>query len=202
MPKIVDHAERRRVIVEALWRVVARGGAAAVSVRSVAAEAGMPKSSIGHYVGTQPQLLSLAVAEMVDYVTAQVSAIDADYMDASSAAEVILTLIPTDSHRRSMSEVWLLLLSQRNAEPELGPILTELNATVLAGIASTLETMQEQGGVAASRDLAIESRRLHALVDGLAIQSLTDPDFLPKDAVRRILTAHLSDLTSPIPVTV
>ncbi|MDQ1250665.1 MAG: hypothetical protein QG597_5044, partial [Actinomycetota bacterium] len=49
MPKIVDHEARRREIVEAMWRIVQREGFAAVSVRSVAAEAGLSKASISHY---------------------------------------------------------------------------------------------------------------------------------------------------------
>ena len=41
MPKRVDHDERRRQIVRALWRITERGGLGAVSFREVAAEAGV-----------------------------------------------------------------------------------------------------------------------------------------------------------------
>ena len=47
MPKIVDHDARRSLIIYALWRVVARDGASAVSVRSVASEAGVSRSGGG-----------------------------------------------------------------------------------------------------------------------------------------------------------
>ena len=81
MPKIVDHDERRRVIVEALWRVVARDGAHEVSVRHVAAEAGMPKSSIGHYVGTMPQLMGLAVDQLIEANTDYLLTLDLIELD-------------------------------------------------------------------------------------------------------------------------
>lgn len=48
VPKIVDHDQRRAYLLDALWRVVASQGAAAVTVRSVAAEAGVSKSNVGH----------------------------------------------------------------------------------------------------------------------------------------------------------
>lgn len=197
MPKIVDHDERRRVIVEALWRVVSRDGASAVSVRSVAAEAGMPKSSIGHYVGTMPQLLSLAIAELVDFVRQQTADFESGSLDLDSATDAFMLMVPTDARRRQMSEVWLLLLSQRNAEPDLAPILNELNVTTLTEIERGLAILRDHGLVHASRDLAAEGRFLHALVDGLAIQSLTDPDFMPKADVRRIIRAQLAELSQP-----
>ena len=197
MPKIVDHEERRRLIVEALWRVVSRDGAAAVSVRNVAAEAGMPKSSIGHYVGTMPQLLSLAIAQMVTFVRAQSADMDRATIDVDKATDAMMTLVPTDARRRQMSEVWLLLLSQRNAEPELAPILSDLNAQVLEGLTEGLTALRSQGLVDPSRDLGREARVLHALIDGLAVQSLTDPDAMPKSDVRDIIKAQLRGLSEP-----
>ena len=197
MPKIVDHEERRRLIVEALWRVVSRDGAAAVSVRNVAAEAGMPKSSIGHYVGTMPQLLSLAIAQMVTFVRAQSADMDRATIDVDKATDAMMTLVPTDTRRRQMSEVWLLLLSQRNAEPELAPILSDLNAQVLEGLTEGLTALRSQGLVDPSRDLGREARVLHALIDGLAVQSLTDPDSMPKSDVRDIIKAQLRGLSEP-----
>lgn len=200
VPKIVDHDERRRLIVEALWRVVSRGGAAAVSVRNVAAEAGMPKSSIGHYVGTQPELIGLAVTQLVQHVTDQVINMDPMNMTEESAVDTVMLAIPTDPHRRQMSEVWLLLLSQRNAEPDLVPILTSLNVTVLDGLREVLSGMQISGLLGQDVDLDLEARRLHALVDGLSVQSMTDPDFMPPAEVRRVVAAHLAELRSRFPV--
>lgn len=49
MPKIVDHDERRELYLDAMFRVIERDGADALSIRSVAAEAGGSKSSIANY---------------------------------------------------------------------------------------------------------------------------------------------------------
>lgn len=199
MPKIVDHDERRRVIVEALWRVVSRDGANAVSVRNVAAEAGMPKSSIAHYVGTMPELIGMAVQEMVQAVTDQAMAIDLMALTPETAVDVIMLTIPTDAKRRQMSEVWLLLLSQRNAEPDLGPILTGLNENLTSALREMLSGMRSQGLLDPQRDIELEAQRLHALIDGLSVQSLTDPEFLTSDDVRRIVTMHVAELGARFP---
>jgi len=64
MPKRVDHAERRTAIVQALFRVVERGGLPAASVRAVAAEAGVPASQVQYYFPTKAELLAAALDQL------------------------------------------------------------------------------------------------------------------------------------------
>ncbi len=197
MPKIVDHDERRRVIVEALWRVVARDGAHEVSVRHVAAEAGMPKSSIGHYVGTMPQLLGLAVDQLVQDNTDYVMSLDLFDLDVDTATEVLCTLVPVSERRRHMSGVWLLLASQAGADAEFADVLHRLNASVAEGMSDLLRAMKQQGLVDPSRDVDVEVRRLHALIDGLALQCMTDPALRSEVDVRTILRDEVARLAEP-----
>ncbi|MEY3733971.1 MAG: HTH-type transcriptional regulator PksA [Actinomycetota bacterium] len=201
MPKIVDHDERRRVIVEALWRVVARDGAHEVSVRHVAAEAGMPKSSIGHYVGTMPQLMGLAVDQLVQDNTDYLLSLDLLSLDADKATEVLYTLVPVSERRRHMSGVWLLLASQAGADPEFAEVLHRLNASVAEGIGELLRAMQQRGLVESDRDIDRETRRLHALIDGLALQCMTDPSLRSETDVRAILRDEVARLAEPAAVT-
>lgn len=200
MPKIVDHNERRRIIVEALWRVVARDGAHQVSVRHVAAEAGMPKSSIGHYVGTMPQLLGLAVDQLVQDNTDYLMSLDLLSLDADKVTEVLYTLVPVSERRRHMSGVWLLLVSQAAADPECAEVLHRLNASVVEGLGDLLRGMRKQGLVDPSRDTDVEVRRLHAIIDGLALQCMTDPALRSEADVRGILREEVARLSEPTSV--
>ncbi|MFM1964481.1 MAG: hypothetical protein RL134_206 [Actinomycetota bacterium] len=197
MPKIVDHDERRRVIVEALWRVVARDGAHEVSVRHVAAEAGMPKSSIGHYVGTMPQLMGLAVDQLIQANTDHILTLDLLELDADTVTEALYTLVPVSERRRHMSGVWLLLASQAGADPEFAEVLHRLNESVAEGVSELLGAMSHQGLLHASRDIATETRRLHALIDGLSLQCMTDPALRSEADVRAILRAEVAALSEP-----
>lgn len=197
MPKIVDHDERRRVIVEALWRVVARDGAHEVSVRHVAAEAGMPKSSIGHYVGTMPQLLGLAVDQLIEVNTDYILALDLLELDPEKVTEALYTLVPVSERRRHMSSVWLLLVAQASADPEFAEVLHRLNASVAEGVRELLMGMSQQGLLHASRDIDTETRRLHALIDGLSVQCMTDPELRSEAQVRAILRSEVAVLGEP-----
>lgn len=197
MPKIVDHDERRRIIVEALWRVVARDGAHEVSVRHVAAEAGMPKSSIGHYVGTMPQLMGLAIDQLVQENTDYMLTLDLLDLDADKATEVLCTLVPVSERRRHMSGVWMLLAAQAGADPEFAEVLHRLNASVSDGLADLLHGLRQRGLLDSSRDIDIEVRRLHALIDGLALQCMTDPVLRSETDVRAILRDEVARLSEP-----
>lgn len=197
MPKIVDHDERRRIIVEALWRVVARDGAHEVSVRHVAAEAGMPKSSIGHYVGTMPQLMGLAVDQLVQENTDYLMSLDLLDLNADKSTEVLCTLVPVSERRRHMSGVWMLLAAQAGADPEFAEVLHRLNASVAEGIGDLLRGMQQKGLVDSSREIDREVRRLHALIDGLALQCMTDPGLRSESDVRAILRDEVARLSEP-----
>jgi len=197
MPKIVDHDERRRHIVEAFWRVVERDGADQVSVRHVAAEAGMPKSSIGHYVGTMPQLLGLAVDDFMQKVTDRTMTKDLFNLDVETCTEVLATLVPTDDERQRMSGVWLLLISQAPADPEVAAVLHRLNESVADGIHELLTVMSRQGLIDASRDLGLEVRRLHALIDGLSVHLLSDPALRSREEAIAILRDEIELMSMP-----
>ncbi len=197
MPKIVDHDERRRIIVEALWRVVARDGAHEVSVRHVAAEAGMPKSSIGHYVGTMPQLMGLAVDQLVQENTDFIVSLDLLDLDAGKATEVLYALVPVSERRRHMSGVWMLLAAQAGADPEFAGVLHRLNASVSDGLADLLGGMRQRGLLDSSRNIDIEVRRIQALIDGLALQCMSDPVLRSESDVRVILRDEVARLSEP-----
>ena len=190
------------MIVEALWRVVARDGAHEVSVRHVAAEAGMPKSSIGHYVGTMPQLLGLAVDQLVEANTDHLMTLDLLELDTDKVTEVLVTMVPANEARRHRSGVWLLLVAQAGADPDFAEVLHRLNAAVAEGLNEILAAMLKQGLLHPSRDIDAEARRLHALIDGISIHCLTDPASRSEDDVRAIMRSEVLALTQPIGVAV
>jgi AcrR family transcriptional regulator len=61
VPKQVDHEQRRVELIDALFRIAARDGLAAASIRAVAAEAGVPAPQVQYYFGNKALLLSGAL---------------------------------------------------------------------------------------------------------------------------------------------
>ena len=202
MPRIVDHAARRREIAAALWRVVRDQGVGAASVRSVAAEGGWSPGSLRHYFSTQSELYAFGVAAMGEQVVERVQAVLADpgLDPMERAAAMVEQLLPLDEQRTAEVLVWLAFADRARHDPVLhdvrrgawlGTLALARRATLdVAGGAhpDSLEVPLEDA------DLERRARRLQVLVDGWTLQAASYPDLVPPDAVRADLRAELADL--------
>ena len=157
----------------------------------------MPKSSIGHYVGTMPQLLGLAVDELIEKVTERALALDLFTLDQDKVVDELMTLVPMAKDRRSRSGVWLLVLSQSPADPDMAAVLQRLNGAFYEAICELLTMMNRQGLRSDEREMEIDARRLHALIDGLSVQSLTDASTRSVEEVRAVLRDEVAALRWP-----
>ncbi|GAA1670646.1 TetR/AcrR family transcriptional regulator [Glycomyces endophyticus] len=184
MPRHLDREARLREVSEAAWRVLARDGLAELSVRNVAAEAGLAPSSLRYVFPTQSSLRERATDLVVERMTARVARVPADAPDRARA--LLLELLPLDADRRIEMEAYLALGTAAMTEPDLrGPHLRVHNA-----VRAVCD--------AALRDLArtadTDADRLHALVDGLALHIVRQDPARSTAWAIAALDAHLTDL--------
>lgn len=198
MPKIVDHDERRQEFVDALWRLVEREGASAISVRGVADEAGVSKTNISYYFPSIIDLLAAAVDELVDATRRRLRTMDLTTVDLDQAVKLIMLTIPDTPARRRQSEVWLTLVAGRGSDPHADDLLGELNRRVRAGVVQGMKLLDANGLVGQGRDLDVEAIRMHALIDGLSLQTMNDMKMMPPSRIRSVVTHHLTELGHPV----
>lgn len=198
MPRIVDHDQRRQECADALWRVVSRDGAGAISVRSVAAEAGMSPTNLTHYFPSRAEMLAAVIRRHLDLGIAAVAEIGSDVIVIEQAVEMLMAAIPTTPTRRRQSEVWMLLVHERSASEVADRLLQEVQQTVFRGVLEGLDVLERSGLLGSGRHVADEAHRLHALIDGLSLQSLCDPVGMSEGRVRRLVTQHLSEIARPL----
>lgn len=197
MPKIVDHDERRQEFVAALWRIVEHHGSAAVSIRSVADEAGVSKSNIAYYFPTMVDLLAAAVDEVVAHAQTRAAQLDQEDLDIDKAAKLVMLAIPDTPVRRRQAQVWIKLVTEYDGDTHVSTLLNDFNKRVRAGLLVMLKLFDASGLVSKDRKLNIEAVRLHALVDGLSLQTMNDAKFMPPSLIRSVVTQHLSELAHP-----
>ncbi|MFD4393684.1 TetR/AcrR family transcriptional regulator [Kitasatospora sp. NPDC058478] len=126
MPKLVDHEERRAHIIDALLRTAADTGLHAVTMRSVAIEAGVSVRLVQYYFDTKEQLLLAALtrlaARMGERIQGRVQArvqerVQERIRDRARAAgpaasprdiveAVLLESVPTDEESRTFHLVY------------------------------------------------------------------------------------------------
>ena len=115
MPKRVDHRERRTLIADALMRVAAERGLEAVSLRHVAAAAGVSSGMVQHYFRTRDEMMTFALAVVRDRNEARVTRAIAALGETPAPRELLRTmlaaLLPLDEERRADGRVALAFLA-------------------------------------------------------------------------------------------
>ena len=196
MPRIVDHDSRRQAYVDAMWRVVSREGAGGISVRSVAAEAGVSPSNIVHYLPSRGEMLGEAVSRLVADAVARAAELEHADLDLDGATDLVMVAIPHTRTRRRQSEVWLLLLAEQETNPDARRILSGLQGRVAEAVRRSMDRFAAAGLMAPTRDRDREAVRLHALIDGLSIQALVSSTDMSPTRIRETVRIHLADLAN------
>jgi AcrR family transcriptional regulator len=105
MPKLVDHAERHATIIDALNAIAARRGLDSITIREVAAEAGISVGRVQHYFPTKDEMLLRALTELTDRIARRlrnaVGELGPDPTEREVIRTILLEFLPFDDERRA-----------------------------------------------------------------------------------------------------
>lgn len=176
MPKVVDHRERRTLIVDALMRVAATHGLEAVSLRHVAAEAGVTSGMVQHYFRTKDEMMAFAFKVVRERNEARLTEAAGRLGGTPSPRDLVRTmlteLLPLDEPRRADGRVALAFLAYAAVRPAAAASLRDDNAAMLGFVADQIRAAQAAGKVRAPVDPATAAAGLLAMFEGLGIHLL------------------------------
>jgi TetR/AcrR family transcriptional repressor of bet genes len=191
MPKIVDHDQRREELAAAVWRLAARDGLEAVTIRGVAAEAGWSTGALHHYFGDKEELLLFAFRTVADRISGRVAAAREGAADPLTLVRELLAIgLPLDAERRAETRVWFAFLGLALTRPALARAQRAAYRQWRRLVADALREAQEQGQIGAGTEVEREAGGLVALVDGLAVQAM----FEPRVRMQELVDEHLARL--------
>ena len=195
MPKLIDQDSRRHEIAHAVWRIVLRDGVSAVSIRDVAAEAGLAVGSVRHVFGSKAELLEYSMALVHEQTRDRVAAHFAIKDPRKFVEAVLAELLPLDDQRRTEMAVNMAVVAESPSHPGLRRVALDAQQAVSEACVALLTRLRHDDLIRPGADMAYEAERLHALVDGLALHALTAErkDLRPK-AILAVLRAHLAEL--------
>lgn len=192
MPKAVDHNERRTRIAQALLRVAGEHGLEAVSLRHVAAEAGVTSGMVQHYFRTKDEMMAFALAVVRERsearLTAAVTALGADPSPREVLRMIVAEVLPVDEPRRADGRVALAFLSYTAARPEAAAPLRADTAAMLAFMADRIRAGGPRPGIDPDQAAVV----LLALMEGLGVH-LLGGHYSPETALAA-LDAHLDTI--------
>jgi TetR/AcrR family transcriptional regulator, transcriptional repressor of bet genes len=183
VPKKIDHEERRRQLAGALWRVLATRGMEAVSLRHVAAEAGVSMGMVQHYFADKEAMVLFALSSMTEQYSRRVAVLPDEPLQRVRA--VLVAGLPLDEERRLEAQVAVTFLTHAPVNPHIRAYLREGYAEGHAYLAGQLR-------LAGVREPEQEASTLLALADGLTAHTLAG-HHQPAEALA-ILDAHLKGI--------
>lgn len=196
MPRKVDHHERRARIADALMRVAATGGLEAVSLRHVAAEAGVSTGMVQHYFGTKDELMLFALDLVSQGVQARLArraeSLGDDPAPRTLVRSLLVEILPLDAERAAEGRVSLAFLAYAAVHPHVGAGLSESIGQMRAFIADRIRAAQAAGEATTAIDPDHAATALLALVDGLGVHVLAG-HYSPDDALA-VFDAHLDTI--------
>jgi TetR/AcrR family transcriptional regulator, transcriptional repressor of bet genes len=185
MPKLVDHDSRRQQLAHAAAGVIARDGLNGASLRDVAAAGGVTTGAVTHYFPGRTDLIAAAYEQVMGRIVDRLDGTPLDSLaDADALVGMLSGFLPHDAQTRSEWRVWLAFSAEALVDPVLSARHRAHYAAILARIAADFGPDGPDGAVRA--DLLV------AIIDGLAIRILLEPEDWPPARVRATLGATLS----------
>ncbi|MFH8366531.1 TetR/AcrR family transcriptional regulator [Streptomyces sp. NPDC018031] len=189
MPKQVDHEERRRLIAEAVCGLADTHGLEGVTLRDVAARAGVSMGAVQRCFRTKEEMLAFALGHIGERVAgrarARITGSPAQSAGTALAHTVTEVSLLADEHRAE-ARVWLAFIAQAAVSPGLAEIIRR-NYAALQDVFTRL--VAEAAG---RPDADREARALLALADGLTTHVLIG--HLSSQAALEVLDGHLARL--------
>ena len=195
MPKVVDHEERRAELGAAVWRLAAREGLEAVTVRGVADEASWSTGAVVHYFADKEELLLFAFRTVADRVGRRLAAAtERTSAPLELARAQLVEGLPLDREREAEVRVWFAFLGLALTRPALARAQRLTYRAWRERVADLLLEAQRRGEIRADVDCAAAAAALVAVVDGLAIQATFEPRALSARRQAELVDGHLDAL--------
>ncbi|PRX43096.1 TetR family transcriptional regulator [Nonomuraea fuscirosea] len=175
MPKQVDHDERRRQLTEALLRIAGTRGLQAVSMREIAAEAGVSLRVVQYYFTDKQALLDSGLTELAARLDRRVKqrAAGTGELSTRGVFEAVLgAILPSDEQSRLDSMAWTAYYTAALTDPALAAAALTRPDALEDFLTIRLTTAQQAGDLASDRDPRTEVATLLALANGLTASVL------------------------------
>ncbi|SHF91006.1 TetR/AcrR family transcriptional regulator [Streptoalloteichus hindustanus] len=176
MPKQVDHDSRRQHIAQAVCELIGRHGLEGVTLREVAAQAGVSMGAVQRCFRAKEEMLVFAQEHVNRRVTERARARIAESPRPGSVTtmleQTLVAMLAVDDEDLLDARVWMAFTAQAALDPALAAVQRAHYAGLTELLAVLLRTGQENGQIRPEVDAESEADALITLADGLTVQVL------------------------------
>lgn len=186
---------RRRHLIDATLRAIAKVGYASATLLHVAQEAGLSPSIVNFYFKSKEQLL-LATLEQItlEYSTYWQAAVAKGKIAPASGLDAIIDLDFQSSICNSEKiSIWLAFWAEAANNRHYHDVVSKLEGNYTAETEMLCQRLIQEGGYEGI-DPKAAALGLNALIDGLWVDCLIDPSSFNREEAKRICRLYLSGL--------
>ncbi|WP_164233307.1 TetR/AcrR family transcriptional regulator [Microbacterium hydrocarbonoxydans] len=176
MPKIIDHDQRRRDIVEVAKSIILKGGFEAATMRSIAAEAGFANGALKHYFPGKESIVAATFETILQQMSEGVQAAGEEPATADAALRRFLeATIPRDPEQIAAGRVLLALWEYAMANETLADLYRGHLANWRSALVERMEAARGEGAIRDQDYLAAANEYISVAV-GATVINLMYPD--------------------------
>ncbi|MFT4230372.1 MAG: TetR/AcrR family transcriptional regulator [Microbacterium sp.] len=200
MPKVIDHDERRRHIVDVTWQIILEGGMETATMREIAARAGFANGALKHYFPGKDDIIRAtydsALATMTQFVLDAVG----DKRGIEAIRAHCLAALPLDDFSVSAGRVQVAFWNSALGNPDLATFFSRHMQEWRESIARYLAEGRADGEIVSDLSDDEVISRIMLLNTGANVLALLAPETSTRELQIAHLEALLSDLaTAPVP---
>lgn len=196
MPKIVDHAARREEVAEATWRVIAREGIEAATIKEIAKETGYSTGIFAHYFKNKNELLMYALQLASLRMGARMWKRGEEASGRDVLKNVLLEALPLDEERKLEWRIWVTFWGRAVSDSFLAEEQKRWYVEYRSVIRGLILDGQRNGYFKADIDAQEEADSIIGLVAGIGMQATMEPQRFPPEYLVALLERHLSSFST------
>lgn len=207
MPKIVDADQRRELVADAVFHVIAERGLTQASLRNVAQTAGLALGSVRHYFDDQAELMEFAFRVNSERIHVRaldkLEVLEAEELPAGLDAlveqctGVLAELLPLDEARRADAVVHMEYMLDARTNAALSDAAQDDYRATGAVVGRVVLQLMDSPLMSKVLVPVDEAERLIAILDGLSLRMVLQPAWSAPEHGLATLRRHLEDLLAP-----
>ncbi len=178
-------------LLDALVSITAERGLDQVSIREVAAEAGVSVGTVQYYCRSKDEMLEMAFRHILTRMSDRAAATPPSETVTEVLRHALHQFLPLDDLRRRECRVYLAFAARAAVTPRLAQVQHELLGEMRGRCAGAFQTAKDRGEATTDFDPREAATVTTALVDGMLLHMLTDPTGLRGKTAIRLLDDHL-----------
>lgn len=195
MPIPADHHARRAQVVAVALRLIAKAGLDAVTVRDVAAGAGFSTAIVSHYFRNKKDLLHLTYRATIDQSTTRWVKVLAE--SGGDLRTYLAEIMPLDEERLMEWRIWLAFWAKAATDEAIATEQRECVLRARSRILDAINDLYDRGAIRPEIDRPLAARHLLALITGMSVQVMFDPEDWPAERQHELIDGALRPLYRP-----